>query len=452
MKCWILSALMLAGPCSCLCAEEGLIITIDGKYAGWVFTNSTVQVVYTNGGFLAGTNPIPTEAVSNLLGAARAKPIPEVDPANLGLTASWLARNYPALLASFGGDAERGYFPKASAKEQSWLTNALGDLEVLSDILRGWYRSFHTDDYPEFDIRVERETDGVLERVLLLHSRSQTAPMIPWEVTEGTNRFSTHDAAISRALLALLPPGFVNRERLELNLVGSIASSFLGSEKVSAYLRDNLLNDTLGTLTNRLGGEFELRDVRIYSGWVGQFPDHWTGTLHRTNWPARLTWAVQSSIQAGIAKELGPVLETAEARVARLLKYRWLAEKADGTGNISISFKGSPADHQALGRFMRAAGLGTFYERLQPDLQRAEAIVVWEGFRRSSEWALLPDGKLLLLGFTGIGVFDWKPEELGYTGPTNNLAQSYTINRVAVYVGTEGKIEQVVPAAEKDHF
>ena len=71
-----------------------------------------------------------------------------------------------------------------------------------------------------------------------------------------------------------------------------------------------------------------------------------------------------------------------------------------------------------------------------------------EGFQRTSQWAILEDGRLLLYGFTGNGVLDWKPDELGFQGEQRML-QSSSINIVGVFVGPEGRITDVVPPQRK---
>jgi hypothetical protein len=61
---------------------------------------------------------------------------------------------------------------------------------------------------------------------------------------------------------------------------------------------------------------------------------------------------------------------------------------------------------------------------------------------------VLDDGRLLLYGFTGNGVLDWKPVDLGFQGEPRML-QSMLINFVGVFVDAEGQITEVVPPERK---
>ena len=64
---------------------------------------------------------------------------------------------------------------------------------------------------------------------------------------------------------------------------------------------------------------------------------------------------------------------------------------------------------------------------------------------RTSEWILLPNGKLVLVRFSGDGVLGWSPQELGFRGPEGQLRDIY--NMVGVFLTPEGQIEKVVPQA-----
>ncbi len=51
-------------------------------------------------------------------------------------------------------------------------------------------------------------------------------------------------------------------------------------------------------------------------------------------------------------------------------------------------------------------------------------------------------------GFTGDGVLDWEPEDLGFEGDRLRL-RSISINFVGVFLGADGKIMEVVPPQRK---
>ena len=134
-----------------------------------------------------------------------------------------------------------------------------------------------------------------------------------------------------------------------------------------------------------------------------------------------------------------------------LLKQAWLMSRLKGPGDLAVEVKaeGSP-DHEWLRGHMDKVGRAAFYDHIQPSLRRSLGFLLREGRNRASEWAILEDGRLLLYGFSGDGVLDWKPYELGFQGDQRTLRWlSFNINHVGVFVGPEGTITKVVPSERK---
>jgi len=146
-----------------------------------------------------------------------------------------------------------------------------------------------------------------------------------------------------------------------------------------------------------------------------------------------------------VVTNLNAILGHAEARVAPLLKLEWLVLRLKGSAAVSVEVEPEGStDHPWLRGHMDKVGRAAFYDRIQPALRRSLGFVLREGFQRTSEWAILEDGGLLLYGFTGNGVLDWKPDDLGFQGEQRML-QSSSINFVGVFVRPEGRITEVVP-------
>jgi hypothetical protein len=449
----VLSLSLTAAAVPCFAqgkAQEISKFTIHATHMGWGSTSTNLTLVRSNGVFAAGAFSVPVAAVSNLLAAARGPRLKQVDPANLGLNAAWLATNRSRLLGAFAGETEKGVFPNASARQREWLTNALLDLDLLGEMVGNYYSGLRwTDDYPEMELRFEKEEREQIERVFGLKSESQKSFMVPWEVWLGTNHFITHDAEISRALVEILPPGFMHRDRIRGDLAAVITGQFPEVERVQEYIKRATLEETLGASTNRLLRGFEMDRYWMPGGSYGRFPETWMATLHHTNWPKRLTMPINTAVERGVVKGLASTLENAAARVAPLLKYPWLINRLQGPGQTSVEIhaQGSP-DHQWLRGHMAKVGLGGFYDRIQPQLKQSQGFLLREGTKRTSEWAVLPDGKLLVFGFTGDGVLDWTPEQLGWQGDRRQL-NSLSIQRIGVFVTSEGRLEEVVPRETK---
>ncbi len=453
---------VLAATKLCTAAGAGLLsptqIVISAEHSGWGFRSTNLTLVLSNGVFAAGTYTVAPALVSNLVAVAK-RPWPKaatntwprftIDPANLGLNAAWMKTNYQRLLESYSDKGGTRAFPNASERQRAWLTNALADTELLGEALRGCFGTFWTDDYPSLELRFENDDGQAVEQVFRLSTKAQPSFMLPWEVYDGTNQFTSGNADISRAVVQILPPGFLLRDRLNGDLFQMVRGGFLQLQKVHAFMKKSTLEDTLGGEADRLPQGVELRNCWISAGNYSRFPDTFRATLHRTNWPQRLTMPIETGVEHGVVTNLKAILGKADTRVAPLLKQEWLVSRLKGSTNVSVEVKpeGSP-DHQWLRGHMEKAGLAAFYDRIQPALHRSLGFVLREGLDRASEWAILEDGRLLLYGFSGNGVLDWHPDELGFQGDQRML-RSFNINRVGVFVGPQGTITEVVPSEKK---
>ena len=459
VRCYLVSTgILLAAINSCTYVGASPLsptrILIRAEQGGWGVVSTNLTLRLTNGVYAAGTYTVDPSLVSHLmtvakhpwpLAATNTWPRVIIDPVNLGLNAAWVKTNHQSLLQAFSGNTEQGVFPNASERQRAWLTQAIADLQCLNEAVRGYYRSSWSDDYPSVELRFQQDNEQIVEQVFRLRTDAQHSFMLPWEVWDGTNVCASGNADISRAVVQLLPPGFMNRDRLSGDLFGMIVREFPGLTKVQDLIKKSTLEETLGDEADQLLQGFELRSYWTPAGSYNRFPSTFMVTLHRTNWPERFVMPLQTEIERGVVTSLKSILGSAEARVAPLLKQQWLVSPLNRSANLELSVQaqGSP-DHQWLRGHMDKVGRAAFYDRIQPALRRSLGFLLREGVHRSSNWALLDDGRLLLYGFTGDGVLDWSPDELGFRGDSRML-QSSTIKSVGVFVGPDGKIAEVVP-------
>ncbi len=418
--------------------------------------STNLTLVFSNGLYAAESYTVPASLISNLMAAA-VRPWPKpgsnawpgftLDPANLGLDAAWLKTNYQRLLDSYAAKPGGIPFPNASERQRAWLTNTLTDLDLLGEGVRRPYATFWTDDYPSLELRFERDDGQIVEQVFRLSTKAQQQFMLPWQVYDGTNEFTTGNAEVSRAVAELLPPGFLNRDRVKGDLFQMVRSGFLGAGKVQEFIMRSTLEQTFGNLSNGWPQGIEPGNIMI-SGSYGHYPDTFTATLHRTNWPARLRIPVTTGIERGVVTGLKGMLETAQTKVDPLLEQNWLLSRVKGSNDFVVEVLLDSPDHQWLRGHMEAAGQVAFYDRIQPALHRSLGFTLHEGIYRASQWALLEDGRLLLYGFSGDGVLDWSPEQLGFHGD-QRLLHSSSVNFVAVFVGPQGTITEVVLPEQK---
>jgi hypothetical protein len=433
-------------------------VLIRAEHSGWAFRSTNLTLILSKGVYAAGTYTVAPALISNLMAVAK-RPWPQpatnawprfiVDPVNLGLDAAWLKTNYQPLLQSFSTNSEKGPFPNTSERQRAWLTNALADLELLGEGLRGLFGGgMWTDDYPSLELRFEHDDGHTVEQVFRLRTCAQPWFMLPWQVYDGTREFTSASADISRAVVQVLPPGFLLRDRLDADVLQMVRTGFLRLPKVNQFIQKSTLEQTFGDEIKTFLQVFERPYCVISGGGYVGYPDSFTATLHRTNWPKGLTMSIQTGVEHGVVTNLKAILDNADRRVAPLREQKWLMSRFESPAGLSVEVKaeGSP-DHQWLRGHMEKVGRAAFYDRIQPALRRSLGFSLREG-QRASEWAILEDGRLLLYGFTGDGVLDWKPDELGFQGDQRML-HSFNINRVGVFIGPEGKITEVVRPERK---
>jgi hypothetical protein len=228
-----------------------------------------------------------------------------------------------------------------------------------------------------------------------------------------------------------------------------VLGGFLRLSQVNQFIEKSTLEQTFGPEANRFMQGSELQNRSVSGSSFIRYPDIFMASYHSSNWPQGLKMPLKTGIEHGVVTNLVAILDNADRRVGPLLKQEWLVSRLNRPGGPSAEVKaeGSP-DHQWLRGHMEKAGRAVFYDQIQPALRRSLGFLLREGPRRASEWAILEDGRLLLYGFSGDGVLDWKPEDLGFEG-VQRTRDLFTIKRVGVFVGPEGAITEVVRPQRK---
>lgn len=182
-------------------------VTIHSQWGGLGKPGrSDLLIQLQNGQYAANGRIIPSEKIAALLEAVESPRLAEPDPENLEITTRWLQSH----MEDAGRHATYFECQSGYPDQKELFRAAFTDERTIQVRLTELYRTFHTDDYPSMSVQLAFD-DGELVTV---SSDSQHPFMIPWKVARGGIAAETYNANISRALFALLPAKFTNREDL----------------------------------------------------------------------------------------------------------------------------------------------------------------------------------------------------------------------------------------------
>lgn len=148
---------------------------------------------------------VDAQLVSNLIDALNAPAIPSIDLPNLGIDQAWLDANAEQGVKEYA-DA---YYSSSAPNLQTLYLSTFKNLSFMKTLVASLYPGRWTDDYPRIDIEI-RNDDGTR---LFATSEEKQLFMLPWEITRSGRKLKTYNANIARAVAALLPKEFANRER-----------------------------------------------------------------------------------------------------------------------------------------------------------------------------------------------------------------------------------------------
>jgi hypothetical protein len=183
---------------------QAQLITISSTHDGWGHTEANLAISRDGDHYVANHRTVPAKVVQDFLDAVTEPLIAKPDPVNMGITDRWLLEH----TEEAGDDALIFNYRDGSPDQKDIFRKAFVDHDTIQPRLETVFEGNHTDDYPQITIKIQFD-DRTTRTV---SSDSQNPFMVPWSVDgAGSKTFNVH---ISRALMELLPEGFVNRERL----------------------------------------------------------------------------------------------------------------------------------------------------------------------------------------------------------------------------------------------
>jgi hypothetical protein len=208
MKKSFLTILILFAACAFNFAQTNASeIKISSRWGGLGQPQKSELVITRKSkDFYSDGEKIDAALVENLLKAINAPQIEKFELANLGITQEWLDANAEAGVKEYADV----YFSMGAPNQKALYLNSFKNLKFIEKILPDALRGGWTDDYPYFEIQITEEGGGKT----VVSSDNQPTFMLPWKISKGGKEFETFNADIPRAIVALLPKKFANRERL----------------------------------------------------------------------------------------------------------------------------------------------------------------------------------------------------------------------------------------------
>ncbi len=327
---------------------------------------------------------------------------------NLGITELWLQ--------AFSESALPERLKKSHQSEKDLFLTSFRDIKLVEKLLPEILRGGWTDDYPDFELQIQNK-DGSL---VTISSSRQNIFMIPFVINENAETRFSYNANLSRAIAALLPEKFTNRERLSGEQLSNRIAERVMLEIEEKFNRLETKNK-IGTELKQLEERYTLKktaingissvDVGTLDYSTEKFP-RWNAELHRNDLPQNIIIGISLPYENNKLTNFNLFLSKIDSLVDLALSVPWfskyLLEHPDTTMEIRFVTDRSMSP-KAVGYFLetlKELGAKDFAAKVQGQLPESVFLEVSEkdGWSR---WVVLPDRKMILFDFQGDKVLRW---------------------------------------------
>ena len=292
----------------------------------------------------------------------------------------------------------------------------------------GW-----TDDYPNFGVETT-ELDG---SKIVVGSDEQPSFMLPWEIVQNGKTIHTYNANISRALVALLPKKFANKDRLSgENLRRVLASSVMREIEDDWQLLDaeNKARDTL----NALKQNYRIVSAEINSNHDFDFGDEYEKDkilekdihlmLKKTNSPISFSIQLKLPIQNEKVENLDNFQNKINKYQDLIFSIPWLKNYIEsGKRNVELRFiKNRSFSEKAMKKFaadMNKIGKSELISGVEKEQENIALIGVGGGLEYyQSFWLILPNKKVILWRYRYPMLLNWNEKDFQANECTDDIA------------------------------
>lgn len=366
------------------------------------------------GSYYSRGKNVDTRLVDRLVETLNDPRITEPDLANVGVTQAWLDANAEKGVKEYAGF----YYSTAAPNLQALYLSSFKDVDFMKRLLPLLYRGGWTDDRPRVAVEVIEESGSKV----VATSDAQQLFMLPWEVMRSGQKVETFNADIARAVAALIPRKFTNRERM----AGEDLSRVL-AEAVMRRIEDKWkaldAENKAGRYLNLLKGTYSVESVELNGHHSVDFGKEWVnGNSQQDNLQAKLTrkdlpknffFRIALPFKDGKVENVDTFMGSIDAYHALVLSVPWLKEFIDTHPRLDyeLRFVGDRSfSEKAMQSFtadMKLSGKESLVDEVAK-IQKSVSLLVVE-YRT---WLMvLPDKRVVLWRFDG---FDpthlWKNE------------------------------------------
>jgi hypothetical protein len=376
---------------------------------------SEIKIELKQGGYKRAGKPVDPVLIDALVKALQAADVPRPEMEDLGVTKGWLEAQ--ASSPEMKKDPE---IANGTAEQKALFTAKFTDPAYIGSVFPDLFRFSRSDDYPGASVEVVFNNGSKLSA----RSHSYYLYMIPWRVDgRGSDTFN---AAISRAVSALLPKGVVNRERL--------AGEGMRRDLAEAVMRSIKPKWDMLNAEARVGGSLEelRKQYEIVSTEINPWhhPEYGTATykgepeeinLHASLRGATFVPNVSVALVLRVKDQKADGVEQFLTKIGSYedltLSIPWLKEyiRAHPKVPVRISYVHDASfGDKAMRTFtadMKARGREDLIEQARAVQSQLVLLIVGMEYSESY-WLVFPDRHLLLWRYGGAsGLLNWTPAD-----------------------------------------
>lgn len=332
---------------------------------------------------------------------------------DLGIDQEWLRRNVAE--AERQNDELQSH-EKASARQRALFKETFESPVKMGPIALGMFSEpRHTDDYPSVEVTVRFDDDSILSA----RSNSQHEFMLPWRRDRGGRPVDEFNGDVSRAIVALLPEGSTNRERLSgVGLIETLGSAAMEAIQNQWDLVEVQEKDP--TALESLRGQYKVLSATISEYYSTEYGRAWHGghpqeinliaALNSSRFPARFDENAVLEQRGSQVIGVDQFLKQAAEYERLSLSVPWLDVYRKAHAGVAIHLyyvhSGSLAERglRVFREDMHAIGKGDLATQVDSIHDKVALLVIDENNGRTftaSHWIVLPDGRMILWRFRG---------------------------------------------------